>query len=183
LAGASSTARRSCSRGTGAGPASIATETPSTSVRAAVDGFELRGQPVDAVLEAVERLLDALQPRADRPQAAREAVDVRRRRQVERAHRRFLGLHGLLARGERARERAVDQRVLEQVRGELAECLLALPRQPVAQALFVSHPSSFIERECGGRYLRRRVPPGLNLNQRSRHTKIATYCVISSRGL
>ena len=96
---------------------------------------KLLAQPVDAVLEPVERLLDALQPRADRAQPARQPVDVGRRRQVERAHRRLLRVDGLLARGERSRDRAVDQRVLEQVGSELAERLLALARQPIAQAL------------------------------------------------
>ena len=153
LAGASSTASRSCSRGTGAGRASSVSLTsfvswPSTAASRSASAGSLRarrtqlgGEPVDAVLEPVERLLDALQPGADGAQPPRQPVDVGRRRQVQRAHRRLLRVDGLLARGERPRDRAVDQRVLEQVGGELAERLLALTRQPVAQAL-LRQPSS-----------------------------------------
>jgi hypothetical protein len=96
---------------------------------------------VEAVLEAVDRLLDALQARGHRSQPPREAVDVGRRGEIERAHRGLLRVDGLLARGEGARDRGVDQRVLEQVRGQLAERLLPLPREPVPQAgaLFLCH--------------------------------------------
>src|SRR3954451_21726594 len=46
--------------------------------RLAVDRLELSGEPVDALLEAIDRLLDPLQARGDRPQPAREPVDVGR---------------------------------------------------------------------------------------------------------
>ena len=64
-----------------------------------------------------------------------EALDVAGRREVQRTHRDLLGLGGLVADAERARQRAVDERVLEQVLGEAAERLLALGREAVANAV------------------------------------------------
>ncbi len=132
-------------------------------VRCRARRFRAGGQLVDAVLQAVERLLDALQPRAHGAQPARQPVDVGGRRQVERAHRRLLRVDRLLACRERPRDRAVDQRVLEQVGGELAERLLALARQPVAQARR-HQPSgnSLSNLNVRGRY-RRRSRSGLAL--------------------
>ena len=119
LGGAASTSRRSCSRWTSAGRASIASDTWPTSLtsleswpsiaatrsaspgRRLARGLQAGGELVDAVLQAVERLLDALEARADGAQAPGQAVDVGRRRQVERAHRGLLRGRGLLARGER----------------------------------------------------------------------------------
>ena len=50
---------------------------------------------------------------------------------------------GVLARLEGAGDRAVDQRVLQQVLRQLAQGVLALPREPVAQPVAVVHTKSF----------------------------------------
>ena len=89
----------------------------------------------EALVEAVDAVLDALEALGDRAHAAREALEVGRRGDVERADRDLLRLGGLLARLERAGDRAVDERVLEQVLGELAEGVLALPGEALAQAV------------------------------------------------
>ena len=62
----------------------------------------------------------------DRAQAAGEALDVGRRRDVEGAHRGLLCLHRALAGVEGAGEGAAHDRVLEELLGELAEDVLAL---------------------------------------------------------
>ena len=92
--------------------------------------WAMLGQPL---VEPVDRLLDALHPLGHRAQPARQPLDVGRRRDVERAHRGLLRLHGALARLERPRDRGVHERVLEQLLGELAERVLALAGDPVAQ--------------------------------------------------
>ena len=68
-------------------------------------GLPARGR--DPVVEPVERVLDPLEALRDRPQPPGEPLDVGRRRDPEGAHRGLLGLDGLLARLERARERGV----------------------------------------------------------------------------
>ena len=132
------TVRRSCARGTGSRRATSLAE------RGDVAGELVeprrrgragrRGRPVapaTPLLDAVERVLDPLEALGDRAQPAGEALDVGRRRDVERPHRGLLRLDRLLARLEGARERAVDDRVRDQLLGELAERLLALPGEPV----------------------------------------------------
>ena len=89
----------------------------------------------EALVEAVDAVLDALQALGDRPHAPREALDVGRGREVQRAERDLLGLGGLLARLEGARDGAVDERVLEQVLGEPSEGVLALSGKALAQAV------------------------------------------------
>ena len=74
--------------------------------------------------------------RSRRVSRSRSAADG----QVERAHRRLLRRHGALARLEGPADRARDERVLEQVLRELAQRVLALAGDPVAEA--VSPPAS-----------------------------------------
>ena len=115
----------------------------------------LLGGAVDVLVEAVDPVLDALEALGDRPHAPGEALDVGGRGDVQRAHRDLLGLGGLLARLEGAGQRAVDQRVLEQVLGELAQRVLALPGQAAAQPFrggLVRSSGAFLAR-------RRRSPP------------------------
>ena len=87
------------------------------------------------VLDPVESVLDALEPLRDRAQPARQSLDVRGRRDVQRAHGRLLRLDGLLPRLERARERAVHHGVGDQLLGEPAEGVLALAREAVDERL------------------------------------------------
>src|SRR4051812_48249242 len=100
-----------------------------------------RGEPVahlrKPLVEPVDGVLDALEPLRDGPQAPSQALDVGRRRDPERAHRRLLGLRGLLARLERALEGAHDQRTAGQLLGDAAQCLLALAGEAVADTLVV----------------------------------------------
>ena len=94
---------------------------------------------LEALVEAIDAVLDALEPLRDRPQPPGQALDVGRGRDVQRAHRRLLRLHGPLAGAEGARDRGVDDRVLEQVLRELADRVLARARELVADALAVGH--------------------------------------------
>src|SRR4051794_10776251 len=95
----------------------------------------LAAEPRHALVEAIDAVLDALEALRDGPDPTRQALDVGRRRDVEGAHRDLLGLGRLLAGVEGAGDRPVDERVLEQVLGELAEGVLALAGQTAAQAV------------------------------------------------
>jgi len=98
-----------------------------------------------ALVEPVEAVLDALEALRDRPHATGEALDVGGRGDVQRPHRHLLGLGRLLLRVERAREGAVEQRVLEHVLGELADRILTLAGDPLLQAFrggLVGHRAS-----------------------------------------
>src|SRR6185295_5946826 len=84
-----------------------------------------------------------LQALRERPHAPREALDVGRRRDVERPEGHLLRRRGLLAGLEGARDGAVDQGVLEQIlrqspEGVLARSGDALP-QAVAAGFLVVH--------------------------------------------
>ena len=97
--------------------------------------------PREALVELVDAVLDALQPLRQRPHAPGQALQVGRGRQVQRAHRGLLGLHGLLARVERAGQRLVDQRGLQQLLRELPErsspCFWSRSRRPSPSVLSV----------------------------------------------
>ena len=80
----------------------------------------------DPLVDAVERVLDALEPLGDGAHTARQPLEVAGGRKVERAHRDLLRLRRLLARVERTRERAGHERALEQLLREAAEGVLAL---------------------------------------------------------
>ena len=105
--------------------------------------LDRRARPAEASLplvEPVDGVLDALQPLGDRADPAGQALDVGRRRDVQRAEGGLLGLGRLLARLEGPGDGAGDQRVLEQVLGELADRVLALPGEPLAEAgIVVGH--------------------------------------------
>ena len=102
------------------------------------------GELGEPLVEPVDAVLDALEALRDRPQPPREPLDVGRRRDVERAERGLLGLARALARLEGPGDRAVDQRVLQQVLRQLAEGVLALRARagPGAPRL----PWSFLQR-------------------------------------
>ena len=89
----------------------------------------------EALVEAVDAVLDALQALGDRPHAPREALDVGGRRDVERPEGDLLSRGGLLAGLEGARDGAVDQGVLEQILGQSPEGVLALSGEALAQAV------------------------------------------------
>ena len=93
-------------------------------------------------VEAVHAVLDALEPVRDRAQPPREPFDVGGRRDVQRAHRDLLRLRGLLARVERAPDRAREQRVLEQVGERPAEPVLGASRSAARAGFW---------RRCSGR--------------------------------
>ena len=80
-----------------------------------------------------------------RPQALLEPLDVRRRGDVERAHGGALGAHRALARTERARERRVEDRVLDQGLGEFAHGFLAPGANSAALVVCVAHAFSVVE--------------------------------------
>ena len=84
------------------------------------------------LVEAVDAVLDALEALRDRAHAPRQPLDVGRGRDVERRERRLLRRGRLLARLERASDRAAHERVREQVLGQPAEGVLALLGQPLA---------------------------------------------------
>ena len=88
---------------------------------------------LEAPVEAVDGVLDALKALRDRPQAPGEALDVGGRRQVEGPHGGLLGLGRAFARLEGPGDRPADQRVLQQLLRQLAQRVLALARQPVTQ--------------------------------------------------
>ena len=89
----------------------------------------------ERAVEPVDAVLDALQAVRDRAQPPGQPFDVGGRGDVQRAHRHLLGLGGLLARVERAADRAGEQRVFEQLGERLAEPLLGVAAEPLAQAL------------------------------------------------
>jgi hypothetical protein len=95
------------------------------------------GERVEPRLEPVEAVLYALEPLRDRAEPPRHTLHVGRGRDAERAHGRLLGLDRLLARLERARQGGVHERIADQVLGQAAERLLALPRESLPQALVV----------------------------------------------
>ena len=150
-AGFSSTSSRSCSRGGGAGRRSSADASAPSSAPSLAEVVLDRGEALvgaaerralerlEPLVEPVDAVLDPLEPLRDRPQAPGQALDVGGGRDVERAHRGLLRLDGALAGAEGARDRGVDERVLEQVLGELAHRVLARARELVAQALAVVH--------------------------------------------
>ena len=131
LVDASVTVRRSCARGTGSAPGATASRRAARSraisssllPRAPLGACRRRrrGRGAGPVLEPVERVLDALEALGDRPQPAGQALDVGRRRDVQRAHRRLLGLDGLVPRLEGAGERAVHDGVGDQLLGDPPE--------------------------------------------------------------
>ena len=86
-------------------------------------------------IEAVNPVLDPLQPLRDRAQPARQPFDVGGGGDVERAHRQLLRLGRLLARIERPPNRPRQQRVVEQVRQRLAEMVLAGAGEALTQVL------------------------------------------------
>ena len=63
-----------------------------------------------------------------------QPFDVRRRGEVQRAHRDLLRLGGLLARVERPSDRPGEQRVFQQIGQRLAESVLRVAAQTLAQA-------------------------------------------------
>ena len=140
------TVRRSCARGTGSEPGRHG-----LAQRGEVAGDLVQPLPrcprgpcgagaaaaaARPVLEPVEGVLDALEALGDRAQPPRQPLDVGGRRDVQRAHRRLLRLHGLLAGLEGAGQRPVHHRVRDQLLGDLAERLLALAREAVDERLF-----------------------------------------------
>ena len=102
-----------------------------------VAAARLRGERLKALLDAIERVLDRLEPLADRAHAPRQALDVGRRRDVERAHRHVLGLDGLLARVEGPLQRGGHERVARQLLGQLPERLLTLAGEALANAFLL----------------------------------------------
>ena len=141
-----STSSRSCSRGTGAGAVSSARARCATSAASFASCASIAasrssgGWAVRAT--SSKRRSSRSTPssipssrcetdRSRRVSRSRSAADG----QVERAHRRLLRGHGALARLERAADRAGHERVLQEVLRELAERVLALAGDPVAQLL------------------------------------------------
>ena len=88
--------------------------------RSSTPASRRRAERLEPLVEPVDAVLDALEALRDRAQAPRQPLDVGRRRDVERAHRGLLRLHRALARLERPGDRAVDERVLEQILRDLA---------------------------------------------------------------
>src|SRR6202042_635855 len=122
-----------------------------------LEAFERRLDPRQALLEvlraadalqprldAIEAVLDALQPLRHTANAPGQALEIGSRGQVERGQRRLLRPHRALARLERGRQGAAHDPVLEQFLGELADRLLALLGHTALEALFVGH--------CAGLY-------------------------------
>ena len=96
----------------GAGAASIAPASSDTSAASLVSWASIaprrssiavagRGRSSRAAVEPVDAVLDALEPLGDGAQPARQALDVGRGRDVQRAQRGLLRLAGALARLER----------------------------------------------------------------------------------
>src|SRR5205807_3004128 len=86
-------------------------------------------------VEPVHRVLDALESLGDRAQAPGEPLDVGGRGDSKGAHRHLLRLHRLLARLEGAAERGRQHRVARQLLRDLAQGLLALARDALAEPL------------------------------------------------
>ena len=89
----------------------------------------------EARVEPVHGVLDSLEPLRDRAQAPGEPLDVGGRRDSQGAHRHLLRLHRLLARLEGAAERSRQHRVARQLLCDLAQGLLALARDALAEPL------------------------------------------------
>src|SRR5512133_286433 len=99
------------------------------------DRVERELQRGQALVEAVDAVLDALQALGDRAHAPRETLDVGRRRDVQRPEGDLLSRGGRLARLEGTRDGAVDQGVLEQILRQSPEGVLALSGEALAQAV------------------------------------------------
>src|SRR5689334_14604698 len=102
-----------------------------------------RGEPLHALLDAVEGVLDRLEPLRDRAHAAGEALDVGGGRDVQRAHRDVLGGDRLLTRLEGALEGAGHDRVARELLGELPERFFPLSLQALLDpwVLALVHPA------------------------------------------
>ena len=134
--------RRACGRGWPR-PAESLPSCPSIAASRSPGGCGRARHLLQPAVEAVDAVLDALQPLGDGAQPAREALHVRGGRDVQRAHRGFLGSDGAFPGIEGPGDGTVDDRVLQQLLGELPERVLALPGDAVAQPLprrLVRHP-------------------------------------------
>ena len=85
-----------------------------------------RRRRAEPAVELVDAVLDRLEPLRHGADAAREPLEIRRRRQVQRAERDGLRLGRLLPRLEDAADRRRHEGVLQQLGGQPADRVLAL---------------------------------------------------------
>src|SRR3954453_24092827 len=95
----------------------------------------LAGEVVNALLDPVEGVFDPLEALGHRPQAPREALDVRRGGDVQGSHGHILGRDSLLARLEGTLESTGYEWVSGQFLGKPAERLFSLPLDPLLDAV------------------------------------------------
>ena len=114
-------------------------------------------------LDAVERVLDSLKALGDRAQPTRQALDVGGGGNAEGPHRRLLCLGGLLARGERARERAGHHRVARQLLGHPPERLLALAREAIYEPPLLFATGGHCAERSGALEVLRTVDTSINV--------------------
>ena len=138
VAASASTAQRGARRRLGGAPrlaAAPAWASPCAAGELLGDRVERALEAREALVEAVDPVLDALQALGDRPQAPREALDVGGRRDVERAEGDLLGL-AAFSRASKARAMApLMSGFSSRSCASLSEGVLALSGEALAQAV------------------------------------------------